>query len=249
MSNETDTSPRVLVSPSLMCADACNLEAAVRGLENLGVDLLHFDIMDARFVPNMPMGLGVLQAVRSKTKLPFDVHLMVEDNDWFIGEVARIGAEYMAIHAESAVHLDRSLALVRSHGSKAGVALNPATPLDALEYVLEQLDFVLLMTVNPGFAGQKLVPSAVRKIADCREFLNRRGVEVPVAVDGNVSFENIPHMVAAGADVLVAGTSSLFHRDGSLDENMARLKETVRRGLASRGRRGNTADGSQGGSA
>jgi ribulose-phosphate 3-epimerase len=217
-----------------MCADACRLEDEVRTLERLGADLLHFDIMDGRFVPNMPMGLGVLPALRPRTSLPFDVHLMVEENDWFIEEVARAGAERITVHAESAVHLDRSLSLIRARGARAGVALNPATPLSALDYVLERIDFVLLMTVNPGFAGQKLVPSALRKIAECRAYLLARGAQVPIEVDGNVGFEHVPRMVAAGADVLVAGTSSLYDRQGSAEANMEHLRRRIREGLEAR---------------
>lgn len=222
---------QVLISPSLMCADGAKLLEGVQALEGVGVDLLHFDIMDARFVPNMPMGLGVLSALRGKTSIPFDVHLMVEDNDWFIEQIAEIGAEYVTVHAESAVHLDRSLSLIRSHGMKAGVALNPATPLDSLEYVVDRLDFVLIMSVNPGYAGQKLVPSSIQKIADCREYLSERGSSIPISVDGNVSFENIPRMVEAGADMLVAGTSSLYGKGGTLAENMQRMQKCICAGL------------------
>ena len=197
------------------------------------MDMIHFDLMDSHFVPNMPMGLGVLAALRPVTKLPFDVHLMVQRNDWFIAQVAEIGAEQLCVHAESATHLDRSLSLIQDRGIRAGVALNPATPLSALEYVLDRIEFVMLMTVNPGFAGQKLVPATLGKIADCRRFLDERGrTDVRIEVDGNVSFENIPKMVAAGADILVAGTSSLYHRDGSLAENKTRLFEAVDRGFA-----------------
>ncbi|MEM7232233.1 MAG: ribulose-phosphate 3-epimerase [Planctomycetota bacterium] len=225
----------VQIAPSLMCADILRLGDDVDDLARVGVDLLHFDLMDAHFVPNMPMGLGVLEGLRQRTKVPFDVHLMVQDNDWFIAEVAKIGAEQIAIHAESAVHLDRSLALIRSHGIQAGVALNPATPLEALDYVLERIDFVLLMTVNPGFAGQALVESGLRKIKDCREYLDSRGrKDVPISVDGNVSFENIPKMVGAGADILVAGTSSLFKKGEDRDGNFATLKSKIDEGLAQR---------------
>jgi ribulose-phosphate 3-epimerase len=156
---------------------------------------------------------------------------MVEKNDWFIEEIARIGAEQVSVHAESAVHLDRSLALIRSHGLRAGVALNPATPLSALDYVVDRLDVVLIMTVNPGFAGQKLVPATLAKIADCRVYLDRRGSDALIEVDGNVSFENIPGMVAAGADILVAGTSSLYPKGASMQDNMDRLRAGVRDGL------------------
>jgi len=223
----------VRISPSLMCADAARLLDDVQALEAVGVDLLHFDIMDAHFVPNMPMGLGVLSALRGKTSIPFDVHLMVENNDWFIEQIAEIGAEYIAVHAESAVHLDRSLSLVRSHGIQAGAALNPATPLETLTYVVDRLDFVTIMTVNPGYAGQKLVPATIQKIADCRAFLTQHGSTAPISVDGNVSFENIPHMVDAGADILVAGTSSLYAKGASLQKNMDHMQACIRSGLGS----------------
>jgi ribulose-phosphate 3-epimerase len=190
--------------------------------------------MDAHFVPNLPLGLETIRQLRPKTDLPFDVHLMVEDNDFFIREVSRMGVQSIAIHAESAKHLDRSLNLIREYGIKAGVALNPATPLSVLDYALESLDYVLLMTVNPGFAGQPLVPGAFRKIADCRAYLDARGKPIPIQVDGNVSFAHIPRMVAAGADILVAGTSSLFHRGGTLAENRARLDEAISDGLGQR---------------
>jgi ribulose-phosphate 3-epimerase len=226
-----------------MCADACRLGEEVRTLEDLGADSLHFDLMDGHFVPNMPMGLGILAALRGKTHLPFDVHLMVEKNDWFIEEIAKIGAEQISVHAESAVHLDRSLALIRSHGIRAGVALNPATPLSALDYVVDRLDVVLLMTVNPGFAGQTLVPATLQKIADCRACLGERGSRALIEVDGNVSFENVPEMVAAGADILVAGSSSLYSKGASLRQNMERLRASGRDGLQRRSLRAGGAGG------
>jgi ribulose-phosphate 3-epimerase len=222
----------VQVAPSLMCADLCHLEDEVRRLEGLGVDYLHMDIMDAHFVPNMPLGLETLRHLRSKTALPFDVHLMVDNNDFFIHEVAAIGAQFISVHAETCVHLDRTLSLIQSFGAKAGVALNPATPLNVLDYVIDKLDFVLLMTVNPGYSGQKLVDSTLDKIAQCRKLLNQHGAQVPIEVDGNVSFEHIPRMVAAGADILVAGTSSLFARSGSLQENHRKTLHAIQEGLA-----------------
>ncbi len=235
---ESASTRAVAISPSLMCADMGRLEDEVRILEGIGVEMIHFDIMDGRFVPNLPLGLGVLKDLRPRTKIPFDVHLMVQDNDFFIGLVAPMGVERIAVHAESAVHLDRTLASIQEKGIKAGVALNPHTGLNVLGYVLDRLDFVLLMTVNPGFAGQKLVPSALRKIADCRLFLesHRRSGKrrISITVDGNVSFDNIPDMVAAGADILVGGTSSLYARGGSPPENGRRMREAIARGLERR---------------
>jgi ribulose-phosphate 3-epimerase len=210
-----------------MCADLCNLERSVRELESLPVDLLHMDIMDGHFTPNMPLGLETLRQLRPRTKLPFDLHLMVENNDFFIQQAAEIGAQYVSFHVESAVHADRSLGLIRDLGMKAGVALNPATPISALTYLIDRLDFVLLMTVNPGFAGQKLVPGAMRKIRDCRAFLDKHDCTIPIEVDGNVSFENIPQMVKSGARILVAGSSSLYSTAGSLAENFAAIRKCI----------------------
>jgi len=225
---------RVRIAPSLMCCDQTHFEESVRSLERVGADLLHLDIMDTRFAPNMPLGLEILKQLRPKTHLPFDVHLMVEDNDFFIDRFAEIGVRMISVHAESAVHLDRTISRIKDLGIEAGVALNPATPLSALEYVLNKLDFVMLMTVNPGYAGQRLVESTLGKIARCRRFLDDCCHDIPIEVDGNVSFENIPRMVAAGADILVAGTSSLFHPDGSLRENLGKTNEAIAEGLARR---------------
>ena len=224
----------VRVSPSMMCVDLGHLEDALRQLETAGADMLHLDMADGHFVPNLLLGLDVVRWLRPKTVLPLDVHLMVDNPDAYIEPLAQIGADYVAVHAEACRHLDRSLTEIRRHGMKAGVALNPATPLQAVEYVLERLDFVLLMTVNPGFAAQKLVASAVRKIADCRRYLAGHHVNVPIMVDGNVSFDHIPEMVAAGADVLVAGTSSWFNPSASLADNVARTERAIAAGLETR---------------
>jgi len=225
---------RVLLAPSMMCADPCHLESELRRLERLGVDWLHFDLMDAHFVPNMPLGLEVLRALRPKTALPFDVHLMVENSDFFVQKLAEIKVEAITVHAEACPRLAQTLRLIRRHGIQAGVALKPATPIKALKGVLDLLDYVLLMTVNPGFAGQALVPGALRKIADSRAWLAGCGQRLRIEVDGNVSFENIPRMVAAGADILVLGSSSLFHKAGSLRENRARVRAAIAAGWRQR---------------
>lgn len=226
------TNKKIRIAPSVMCADLCNLETDIRELEKAGISLLHFDLMDAHFVPNMPIGLALIEQLRQKTDCAFDIHLMVQNNDFFVEAVANIGVQQIAVHAESATHLDRTLSVIQGHGIKAGVALNPATPLSAITYIIDRLDFVLIMTVNPGFAGQKLVPATLQKISDCRAFLNERGVALPIEVDGNVSFENIPKMVAAGADILVGGTSSVFHKSGSRAENIQQIHQAISLGLA-----------------
>ena len=235
--NNTAPAPNsVQLAPSMMCADMTHLADDLQALESAGVDLLHFDLMDGHFVPNMPLGLVTLQQLRPLTTLPFDVHLMVENNDFFVRHLLDIGVQQISVHAESSTHLDRTLALIKSGGARAGVALNPHTPISALDYSLEQLDFVLLMTVNPGFAGQRMVESALRKIADCRAYLDARAPHVPIMVDGNVSFGNAPLMVAAGADILVCGTSSIFAPAGTYAGNARKTREAAAAGLAERGR-------------
>lgn len=226
----------VRVSASVMCADLCHLEEGVRQLEAAGADMLHFDVADGHFVPNLLLGPDVIRQLRVKTSLPLDVHLMVEDADRCIDLLGDVRLEWVSVHAEACRHLDRTLTRIREQGTKAGVALNPATPLAELEYVLERLDFVLLMTVNPGFAGQKLTAGAIRKIGDCRRFLTDRGLSVPIMVDGNVSFEHIPKMVAAGADILIAGSSSWFNKHASLRENVSKTDEAIAAGLQIRDR-------------
>lgn len=237
MSVENPASAKVSnihIATSVMCADLCNLETDIRELEAAGIHRLHFDLMDAHFVPNMPIGLALIEQLRPKTDCAFDIHLMVENNDFFIAAVANIGVQQIAVHVEAATHLDRTLSLIQAHGIKAGAALNPATPLSALDYVLDRLDFVLIMTVNPGFAGQKVVPATLRKIEECRAFLDKHASQLPIEVDGNVSFENIPKMVSAGADVLVGGTSSVFQKSGSRLDNVQRTRKAIAIGLAGR---------------
>ncbi len=224
----------VRIAPSLMCADQCQLEEEVRRLESTGCEVLHVDIMDGAFTPNLVMGFEQLKALRSRTALPLDVHLMVEDNDLFVRLAKAAGADWVSVHVESCRHLDRTLATIRDLGMQAGVALNPATPVDSLAYVLDRLDHVLLMTVNPGFAGQRLVPSGLQKICDTRAWLDRHERAIPIEVDGNVSLAHIPDMVAAGADILVAGTSSVFIPGASRAENVRLTRAAIAHGLERR---------------
>lgn len=227
-------SPSVELAPSMMCADMLHMEDEVRRLERAGVEMLHFDLMDAHFTPNMPVGLVLLEQLRRATPLPFDVHLMVDDNDRFVSLLRPLGVQMVSVHAESCLHADRTLATIREMGARAGLALNPSTPLSVLEYLLDRLDFILVMCVNPGFAGQSLVPATLAKISECRTYLEERGYSIPIQVDGNVSLANIPAMVAAGADILVCGTSSIFRKGGSIAGNVALTRAATEEGLALR---------------
>ena len=232
---QTPSEGEVVIAPSMMCVDPLNFESALRRVEALGSGMLHMDVMDGHFVPNAPMGLAVIEALKERTHLPVDVHLMVSDNDFFVGLLEGWNVSQISVHAEACQHLDRTLSRIREIGAKAGVALNPSTPLSALDFILDRIDYVLLMTVNPGFAGQKMTPASIQKIADCREYLDTHGyAHVPIQVDGNVSFENIPGMVAAGADNLVAGTSSIFHSSASWPDNIKTMKAAIAEGLAAR---------------
>ena len=233
----------VQISPSLMCADLLRLGEEVRRLEQAGADMLHLDVADGHFVPNLLLGLDVVRQVAHSTSLPVDVHLMVENPDAYLDTLAEIPVQRVAVHAEACRHLDRTLAELGRRGILPGVALNPATPLDAIEFVLERLGYVLLMSVNPGFAGQTLVAGALRKIAACRRWLDRHQVAIPIMVDGHVSFEHIPAMVGAGAEILVAGTSSWFHRGGTLEENVRRTAAAIAKGLEARRKEQPATDG------
>jgi ribulose-phosphate 3-epimerase len=217
----------VTLAASLACANYLHLEDDLRALAAAGVDYLHIDVMDGQFVPNFALNFDHMRAARQVTDLPMDVHLMVERPERYLEAFVAAGANIIAVHLECTKHLQRSLAEIRRLGARAGVALNPATPLETLAYVMEDVDLVLLMTVNPGFYGQKMVPSALRKIADARAMCDRYGRDIAICVDGNVSFEYAPRMVAAGANFLVGGTSSIFARDLSILEGTRRLRELV----------------------
>jgi ribulose-phosphate 3-epimerase len=225
----------IKISASLMCADLRHLEGQIREMEAAGVDWLHFDIMDGHFVPNFTLGPHFVQQVNAMSDLPCDVHLMVEEPDPYIGVFVEAGADVVVVHQEACRHLDRTLQVIRSEGAVAGVALNPATPLNTLEYVVDEVDLVLIMTVNPGFAGQALVPATMRKIAECAERLGRAGREIDLQVDGNVSPENARRMCAAGANVLVAGSASLFRPGVEIGAATAELRQAAEEGAGQRG--------------
>jgi ribulose-phosphate 3-epimerase len=193
------------IAPSILSADFAALGEEVARVEAAGADLLHVDVMDGRFVPNITIGPVVVAAIKKRTRLPLDVHLMIVEPERYLAEFARAGADALTVHAEACPHLQRTLTQIRELGARAGVALNPATPLDVLEYVLDDLDLVLVMSVNPGFGGQKFIPGAYAKVRQLRTMLGTRPVEV--SVDGGVKLEHAPLLAEHGASVLVAGSA------------------------------------------
>ena len=216
------------ISPSMMCADLACLPETLAVFADTGIEYLHIDVMDGHFVSNLCLGTDFCRQMRRMSSIPLDLHLMITEPekklDWFDIQPH----DFVAVHAEATDHLQRALAAIRDRGAKAMAALNPATPLSVLDYVTHDLDGVLIMTVNPGFAGQKLIPATLDKIADCRAYLDARGCShVTIEVDGNVSFENAKKMRARGADMFVAGTSSVFSRDGGMRENIAKFREAI----------------------
>lgn len=196
-----------LIAPSILSADFSRLGEEIRTVEAAGADWIHIDVMDGHFVPNITMGPLVVEAVRRVTKLPLDVHLMIETPDRYIADFARAGADLIAVQVETCVHLHRSVQLIREAGVKPGVVLNPATPLATIEWVLADVDFVLVMSVNPGFGGQQFIPSILEKIAQLRMMIQTRGLSTLIQVDGGVNAGTIGAVAAAGADVFVAGSA------------------------------------------
>lgn len=217
----------IKISASVMCADFLRLEKVIRELESCKVDFLHFDIMDGHFVPNFTMGPDVLKSIRKATDLPFDTHLMVYEPEKYVETFIKAGSNIVVIHIEACVHPHRTIDLIKKYGAKAGIAINPATPLSSLDYILDEVYMVLIMAVDPGFAGQVMIPNSLNKIKELKKKIKDMGLDVNIQVDGNVSFENAPKMVSAGADILVAGTSSIFHHDVTIAEGVKRLRDCV----------------------
>ena len=225
---------KIAISPSVMCADLVNLENSIKELEAIGVDSLHIDLIDGLFSPSMPLGIDTVKKLRKITNMEFDVHIMSMNNELFINEMLDIGAESITFHYESSFHTDRLINLVKRGGAKAGIALNPATSLTVLDYILPQCDSILLMLINPGFAtdkGEKQVSYADKKVKDLTELIRKNNLDVKIQVDGRVSLETIPKLVSAGADSLVVGSTSLFIPGKTISENKKLLDISINEGL------------------
>jgi ribulose-phosphate 3-epimerase len=222
----------VRIAPSLLSADFGRLAEEIRKVEDAGADLLHVDVMDGRFVPNITIGPLVVKAVKAAARVPLDVHLMIVEPERYLEEFARAGADAISVHAEASVHLHRTIQQIRGLGKRAGVALNPHTPLDGIRIVLPDLAFVLIMTVNPGFGGQVFIPSVVPKIRELREEITRRGLSVDIAVDGGIGPDTAAMAAEAGATTLVAGAAVFGKPDyaGAIRD----IRAAAERGAASR---------------
>ena len=225
---------KITLSPSIMCADLANLENSIREIESLDVDALHIDLIDGDFSPSMPLGIDTIKHIRTLTKMPFDAHVMSTNNEFFINELIKIGMQTISFHYESSIHIDRYIKLIRNSGAKVGIALNPATSLSVLEYILPEVDVVLLMLINPGFAtdkNEKQVAYARQKISDLHAMIQEKNLNTKIQVDGRVSFDTIPELAAAGADNLVLGSTSLFMRGNTLSENKKTLDASIEKGF------------------
>jgi ribulose-phosphate 3-epimerase len=221
----------IKILPSVLSADFRCLEQQIHEVEQAGADGVHLDVMDGRFVPNITIGPFIVEAVRQTTTLPLDVHLMIVEPEKYIGDFARAGADIISVHQEACLHLHRTIQQIKDHGKKAGVVLNPSTPLATLEEIYGDVDVILLMSVNPGFGGQSFIQSSVHKVHRLRRTLDERQAYAELEIDGGIDAQTAPRVVKAGATVLVAG-SAVFRAEGGPAEGVRKLRESIQRAAA-----------------
>jgi ribulose-phosphate 3-epimerase len=223
----------IQIAPSILSADFAHLAREIEKVESAGADLVHLDIMDGHFVPNITIGPPVVSSIRRFTVLPLDVHLMIEHPEQYIDGFIHSGVNWMSVHVEADIHLERTLHYIKDNGVRAGVALNPATPLGSLEEILGLADYVLVMTVNPGFGGQEFIPATLKKIRRLRESIVSNGYHVRIEVDGGIGPDNLAQVLAAGADIIVAGSAIFSSAKGASEavREMKRIAEQHIRGL------------------
>jgi ribulose-phosphate 3-epimerase len=217
--------PSIEIAPSILAANFANLAADIRAVEQAGATMLHVDVMDGHFVPNISIGVPVVASLRKATSLTLDVHLMIEHPERYVDAFADAGADWLSVHQEATPHLDRVLAAIRDKGCRAGVVVNPATPVSTLDAILPQADFVLVMSVNPGFGGQKFIPGTIGKLRQLRDARSRYNLNYRIEVDGGIDASNVADVVLAGAEVIVAGTS--VFREADIGEAFKRMKSTA----------------------
>ncbi|MBS3994306.1 MAG: ribulose-phosphate 3-epimerase [Alkaliphilus sp.] len=215
----------VKIAPSILSADFANLMNDIKKVEKGGADYLHIDVMDGHFVPNITIGPLVLESIKNHTNLPFDVHLMIESPDLYIEQFVKAQANIITVHIEASRHIHRTIQNIKSYGIKAGISLNPGTPISAIECILEEVDMVLVMSVNPGFGGQSFIPSALQKIKDLKTIISNRKLDIEIEVDGGIKLENACEVVKAGADIIVSG-SAIFHSSDVI-ETVKSFRHTI----------------------
>ena len=212
------------LSPSILSADFANLGEQIKELDKAGAQYVHIDVMDGMFVPSISFGMPIMKSIRKITERVFDVHLMIEDPDRYIDDFAAAGADLITVHVETCKHLDRTIAAIKEKGLLAGVALNPATPLSTIEWILPKVDMVLIMSVNPGFGGQSMIPYCVDKVRELKAMIEKKGLNTDIQVDGGVNHKNVTDFLEAGANVIVAG-SAVFN--GNITENVEKFLEIL----------------------
>lgn len=214
----------ILISPSILSADFARLGEEVRAIDEAGCDWIHIDVMDGHFVPNITIGPGVVKALRPHSKKPFDVHLMISPVDQYLDAFAQAGADILTVHPEAGPHIHRSIQHIKSLGVQAGVVLNPGTPAKMLDYLIDDVDLILVMSVNPGFGGQSFIENQLRKIEAIRKMIDKSGRDIRLQVDGGIDFNTAPRAIEAGADVLVAGTATFRGGPAAYADNIRKLK-------------------------